>query len=178
MDHGLAEPTFYRRAGVGTDAIDLAQADGGMIRSYGRVLMPVARLLALVMLFALSAGLASAQSQNKDASNLVVFQGRASMKVAENSAFDALQAGPSSAASAQQAAGDGTLLASAADEYRHFRNDPGASLGPDADRTCYYIRDYVVLRDSPHSDSVHRDGSSICVPGSRFRVYRTVHQGH
>jgi hypothetical protein len=136
--------------------------------------MPVARLLALVMLFALNAGLALAQSQNNDASKLVVFQGAASMNAAESSVVDTLQAGRDSAVTAKQAAGDRAPLASAADEYRHFRDEQGASLGPGADRTCLYIRDYVVVRDSPHSDSVHRDGYTTCVPAARFRVYTTA----
>jgi hypothetical protein len=136
--------------------------------------MPVARLLALVMLFALNAGLALAQSQNNDASKLVVFQGAASMNAAESSVVDTLQAGRDSAVTAKQAAGDRTLLASASDEYRHFQTEQGASLGPDTDRTCLYIRDYVVVRDSPHSDSVHRDGYTTCVPAARFRLYTTA----
>ncbi len=43
--------------------------------------MPVPRLLALVMLVVLCTGLAMGQSQQNDASTLVVFQGVASMDV-------------------------------------------------------------------------------------------------
>ena len=44
--------------------------------------MQVSRLLALVMFFALCAGWALGQSQQNDPSNLVVFQGAASMNSA------------------------------------------------------------------------------------------------
>jgi hypothetical protein len=37
--------------------------------------------------------------------------------------------------------------------------------------TCYTIRSFVVVRDDPRSDSTHRDGSTTCVPASRFKVY-------
>jgi hypothetical protein len=43
-----------------------------------------------------------------------------------------------------------------------------------ADATCYAIRSYLVVRDSPHSDSTHRDGSTTCVPAARFRVHTAV----
>lgn len=43
-----------------------------------------------------------------------------------------------------------------------------------ADATCYSIRSYLVVRDSPGSDSTHRDGSTTCVPAARFRVYTAV----
>jgi hypothetical protein len=40
-------------------------------------------------------------------------------------------------------------------------------------RTCYKIRNYLVVRDDPHSDSFHRDGYTTCVPAARFRIYTT-----
>jgi len=43
-----------------------------------------------------------------------------------------------------------------------------------ADATCYAIRSYLVVRDSPDSDSTHRDGSTTCVPAARFRVHTAV----
>ena len=138
--------------------------------------MPVTRLLALVILFTLCAGLALAQSLQNDASNLVVFHGAASMSSATDG--DDLTANLES----QIAAGHSkteydSLLAEIRDEWGNSRNaSQGLSLGPEADRTCYFIRDYVVIRDSPHSDSTYRDGSFICVPGSRFRVYTTAGQ--
>jgi hypothetical protein len=43
-----------------------------------------------------------------------------------------------------------------------------------ADATCYAIRSYLVVRDSPDSDTTHRDGSTTCVPAARFRVHTAV----
>ena len=43
-----------------------------------------------------------------------------------------------------------------------------------ADATCYAIRSYLVVRDSPDSDSTHRDGSTTCVPAARFRVHTAI----
>jgi hypothetical protein len=43
-----------------------------------------------------------------------------------------------------------------------------------ADATCYAIRSYLVVRDSPDSDSTHRDGSTTCVPAARFRVHTAL----
>ena len=48
---------------------------------------------------------------------------------------------------------------------------PGVPL--QADATCFAIRSYRVVRDDPHSDSIHRDGYTSCVPAARFRVYTT-----
>ncbi|MGC1371727.1 MAG: hypothetical protein WA824_06275 [Candidatus Sulfotelmatobacter sp.] len=132
--------------------------------------MPVPRLLALVMLVVLCTGLAMGQSQQNDASTLVVFQGVASMDVVGA----AQQPSAGTIAAEKQIAGDNALLTNAADQFGRSHNEPGISLGPDTDRTCYFIRGYVVVRDSPHSDSVHRDGSFTCVPGTRFHVYTTV----
>lgn len=157
-----------------TSGTDSVHANSGMIRSYGRVLMPVIRLLALVLLCGLWTAPALAQTPQNDASNLVIFQGAASMNVVQSLTAASPQANSATSAPAKQAVRDKVLLASAGDQDRHFHNEPGFSLGPDSERTCYYIRDYVVIRDSPHSDSVHRDGSSTCVPGARFRVYTTA----
>jgi hypothetical protein len=141
--------------------------------------MPLSRLLALVMFFALCAGLTLAQSQQNDSSNLVVFRGAASMK-SSNASADQPQVGPGSQiARSQPNTGGSGLLAKAGDDWRGSHPDgptygtPSFPLGPESDKTCYFIRDYVVIRDSPHSDSTHRDGSFTCVPGSRFRVYTT-----
>jgi hypothetical protein len=43
-----------------------------------------------------------------------------------------------------------------------------------AEATCYAIRSYLVVRDSPDSDTTHRDGSTTCVPAARFRVHTAV----
>ncbi|HTU41021.1 MAG TPA: hypothetical protein VMF10_04895 [Candidatus Aquilonibacter sp.] len=136
--------------------------------------MPVPRLLALVVLFTLCAGTALAQSPQNNLSNLVVFQGAASMDVVEKSMTGTPQASPGRIASEKQTAPESALLANAANQLSRSYKEPGVSLGPDTDRTCYFIRDYVMIRDSPHSDSVHRDGSFTCVPGARFHVYTTA----
>ena len=46
---------------------------------------------------------------------------------------------------------------------------PGSDF--QSDTTCFFIRSYLMVRDDPHSDSTHRDGSTTCVPSARFRVY-------
>jgi hypothetical protein len=51
-----------------------------------------------------------------------------------------------------------------------------AGLEFPADATCYAIRSYLVVRDSPDSDSTHRDGSTTCVPAARFRVHTAMDQ--
>lgn len=138
--------------------------------------MPVTRLFALVMLFTSCAGLAMAQSQQNDSSNLVIFQGAASMNIAADGAD--LKANLESQIAAGQSKTDYESLLGAARDRSGNSHDAsqGFALGPESDRTCYFIRDYVVIRDSPHSDSTHRDGSFTCVPGSRFRVYTTAGQ--
>lgn len=54
---------------------------------------------------------------------------------------------------------------------------PQVLFGPDgqplADNVCYSIRSYVVVRDSPHSDTTHLVGYSTCQPATRFRVRST-----
>ncbi|HEY6338197.1 MAG TPA: hypothetical protein VIW68_06865 [Candidatus Sulfotelmatobacter sp.] len=54
---------------------------------------------------------------------------------------------------------------------------PHVLFGPDgqplADNVCYSIRSYVVVRDSPHSDTTHLAGYSTCQPATRFRVRST-----
>ena len=51
------------------------------------------------------------------------------------------------------------------------------SDGYPLDTTCYLIRSYLMVRDSPHSDTTHRDGYSTCVPAARVRMYSTVERG-
>ena len=55
-----------------------------------------------------------------------------------------------------------------------LRFPPGMEFPADA--TCYAIRSYLVVRDSPDSDSTHRDGSTTCVPAARFRVHTAEDQ--
>ena len=134
--------------------------------------MPLCRLLVLVMFFALCAGLVQAQSQHPS-SSLAVLRPTTSMN--SNAGADQPKAGPGSQiASSQLDEANNALLAKAGDEWQgSHHGTPSFPLSPESDRTCYFIRDYVVIRDSSHSDSVHRDGSFTCVPGSRFRVYTT-----
>lgn len=136
--------------------------------------MQVSRLLTLVIFFALCAGWALGQSQQNDPSNLVVFQDAASMNSANAVTDQRSTNSQSQIASSHPSTVDSSLVAKGADERRISRSDgPSFPLSPESDKTCYFIRDYVVIRDSPHSDSVHHDGSFTCVPGSRFRVYTT-----
>ncbi len=139
--------------------------------------MPASRLLALVMSIALCTGFALGQSQQNNSSDLVVFQGAASL----SSSIDLTQSKvnlESKIAEGQSKMEYNGLLADARDQWGNSHDlSQGLPLGPDADRTCYFIRDYVVIRESAHSDATHRDGSFTCVPGSRFRVYTTAAQG-
>lgn len=138
--------------------------------------MPVTRLLALVMLLTSFAGLALAQSPQNNSSDLVVFQGMASLNLPIDPSHSRADLEPQ-IASGHSKTEYNSLLANARDEGEDsHRVSQGLSLGPEAERTCYLIRDYVVIRDSPHSDVTHRDGSFTCVPGSRFRVYTTTGQ--
>jgi len=62
------------------------------------------------------------------------------------------------------------------------QSDSGAlrfptGLESPADPTCYAIHSYLVVRDSPDSDTTHRDGSTTCVPAARFRVHTAVDHG-
>lgn len=138
--------------------------------------MPVSRLLALVISLALCAGFALGQSQQNNSSDLVVFQGAASMSPAVGS-VDLKADSESPPTSNQLIAKDHNLLVDARDEWGNSNDSArGTPLGPEADKTCYFIRDYVVIREDAHSDATHRDGSFTCVPGSRFRVYTTAQQ--
>jgi len=49
--------------------------------------------------------------------------------------------------------------------------------GNSSDVTCYAIRSYLVVRDSPYSDTTHRDGSTTCVPSARIHMYSAVEHG-
>lgn len=42
-----------------------------------------------------------------------------------------------------------------------------------SDSVCYYIRSYLVARDSKDSDSTHLVGTSTCQPAARYRVKTT-----
>ena len=62
------------------------------------------------------------------------------------------------------------------DSEVRFHRDRSFRVLPEAesDGACLFIRSYRVVRDSPRSDSVHRDGYTTCVPAARFRMYTTV----
>jgi hypothetical protein len=136
--------------------------------------MPVTRLLALSLLMMACAGFAFAQSQPSDSDpNLIVFQGAASMNVSDVPSVDQ----PTPTSDSQN-----SIVASnqSADPLALISNDRWHSHsistfnGADSDRTCLLIRSYLVIRDSPYSDSTHRDGYTTCVPAARFRMYTTV----
>jgi hypothetical protein len=67
--------------------------------------------------------------------------------------------------------------------FRLFMNKP-TSQGPrimvlpdgeyTADSICYSIRSYVVARDDKDSDSTHPVGSSTCQPASRYRMKKAL----
>jgi hypothetical protein len=67
--------------------------------------------------------------------------------------------------------------------FRWFMNEP-TSQGPrimvlpngeyTADSICYSIRSYMVARDDKDSDSTHPVGSSTCQPASRYAVKKAL----
>jgi hypothetical protein len=138
--------------------------------------MPVTRLLALSVLLIACTGFAFAQSQ-QNASNLVVFQGAASMNVVDGPAVDQSAASPDTQselrAESNQDSDSPTLIPG----ERWHSHSIDVLARRDSDWTCLFIRDYRVVRDSPHSDSTHRDGYTTCVPAARFRMYTTLEQG-
>jgi hypothetical protein len=140
--------------------------------------MPVARLLAIVTLFAMFAGFVQAQSQQNASSDLVVFEGAAAPNWS-NAIVDPPAIQPQlDLESPQKLTQPGAKEPGGLERVDNDWKSPNRAtasfpLSPESDRTCYFIRDYVVIRDSPQSDSTHRDGSFTCVPGSRFRVYKT-----
>jgi hypothetical protein len=139
--------------------------------------MPVTRLVVLVVLSAVPcAGPALAQAQPDETSTLIEFQSAASMNASVDSGADQFQLSPDPRiAPKQYGAADNPLDRIRVDEYRPT-HPYSFDLLPDAesDKTCYYIRNYLVTRDSPHSDSTHRDGYLTCVSAARFRLYVTT----
>jgi hypothetical protein len=135
--------------------------------------MPVTRLFARVAFFALSVGLALGQSSENNSLSHALPPNEALMRTSisvadsKDNLASRISPGPS-----KTQPNDG--LVEARDPSGNSADvSQGMALGPESERTCYFIRDYVVIRDHPHSDSTHRDGSFTCVPGSRFRVYTT-----
>jgi hypothetical protein len=95
------------------------------------------------------------------------------------SAADQLRAGSADESEVSKAPADDPVKAQSASRKQLIklldaqRNAPRFIPGSDirSDTTCFFIRSYLMVRDDPHSDSTHRDGSTTCVPSARFRVY-------
>jgi len=141
--------------------------------------MPVARLLAVLLLGCSTS--AFAQKQND------AFTGSA--KAAESSTSAEVTPSEPWKIIPDQPVDAGTgrnpVDRLRADEYKVFqfkRNGHSGISSLDADTpwlfdgrveanpTCYTIRSYVVERDAKNSDSTHPVGSSTCQPTSRYRV--------
>lgn len=146
--------------------------------------MPLTRLSTLLILSALCAGVALAQSR-KNVPDIIVFEGAASVDASSAPAAEELQR-PGMAPASDRLASlrHETSSIDSVVPVRHERNFSSDAhsldsiLDAGADRTCLYIRDYRVVRDSPHSDSTHRDGYMTCVPAARFQVYTSVEREH
>jgi hypothetical protein len=152
--------------------------------------MPLARLLAVVVLVAWCAGQLCAQSHGNNNSVVAPFQASASNLSSSNPASDLFRLDPSlrvwfgSQSSAEADIDPGNHV----DQYAQSQSQDlprireresrfTTEMQPPFDATCYAIRSYLVVRDSPHSDVTHRDGSTTCVPAARVRMYSTVDQG-
>ena len=139
--------------------------------------MLLTRLPILLILPALCAAAALAQSPESSPSNLVVFEGAASMNASAtlhaNQALTTpnplLQSGLPSALG-----GDSVAPVRAERDRTADARSLDSILGDGTDRHCLYIREYRVVRDSPDSDSTHRDGYTTCVPAARFRISITT----
>jgi hypothetical protein len=116
--------------------------------------MPLTRLLAVVMLVSFGAGQLLAQSQQNRISRAVESQATEPANAANNAGLE------------QSDLSSQIRLHKSTTEWQS-----------PFDATCYAIRSYIVVRDSPHSDATHRDGSTTCVPAARVRMYSTVDQG-
>jgi hypothetical protein len=51
---------------------------------------------------------------------------------------------------------------------RTDQNTRGSDLARDGDVTCYTIQNFLVKRESPHSDAVAPVGYSTCVPAAKY----------
>lgn len=147
--------------------------------------MPRARLLAVVMLVSLCAGQLFAQSQRNDNSGVISSRAISSNTSSSNPAADLFRLDPDLKvwfATPSSVEKDATG-ANHVDEYAHPSSQDSSQLRvrkfttemrPPFDATCYAIRSYLVVRDSPHSDVTHRDGSTTCVPAARVRIYSST----
>ncbi len=153
--------------------------------------MPLARLLAVVMLVAWCAGQLCAQSQGNDNSGVAPSQVTASNLSSSNPVTDLFQLDPNLQVwfGAQSSVETDTVRGNHVDQYAQPQSQDSPRIRDRANRftteitppfnvTCYLIRSYLVVRDSPHSDVTHRDGSTTCVPAARVRMYSTVDEGH
>jgi hypothetical protein len=151
--------------------------------------MPLARLLAVVMLVSWCAGQLCAQSQGNDISGVAPSPATASNVSSSNPAADLFQLNPALQAWFTTQSGVETNVAGGnhADDYAHPSargliripvdlNKLTTEWQSPFDATCYAIRSYLVVRDSPHSDVTQRDGSTTCVPAARVRMYSTTDQ--
>lgn len=146
--------------------------------------MSLTRLLVLVTLGSLGAALASAQSQ-PNRGPVAVSEDAQAMDSSFNARDQLL---PLLSLSGEP----GVQSASDVDPAEHMRVDPyqpprtqffdfsnrhgnapsEAELGMDG--FCLAIRSYRVVRDNPHSDSVHRVAYTTCVPAARIHMYTAV----
>ncbi len=143
--------------------------------------MPLSRLLALAMLLTLSTANLTAQSRASDLSAPAASPADQSSDLfsvlgADQSHFTlypqldfTLQNSPTDA----EPAGAPVLFTDESGR-RHFRSDVRDLSAESQDATCYAIRSYVVVRDSPHSDATHAGSYSTCVAASRVRMYTTA----
>jgi hypothetical protein len=151
--------------------------------------MPLTRFLVVVMLVAWCAGQLCAQSQGNGNSGVAPSQATASNASSSNPVADLFQRDPNLQAwfPTQGGLETNAVGGNRADVYAHpsakdvFRIRVGPNQFPTEwqapfDATCYAIRSYLVVRESPHSDVTHRDGSTTCVPAARVRMYSTTDQ--
>ena len=151
--------------------------------------MPLTRLLAVVMLVAWCPGRLCAQSLGNDNSGVAPSQATASNVSSRNPVADLFQLDPSLQAwfTTQSSVETNAVRGNHVDQYaqpqsqdspriRERVNRFTTEMQPPFDATCYAIRSYLVVRDSPHSDVTHRDGSTTCVPAARVRMYSTTDQ--
>jgi len=144
--------------------------------------MPVARLLAVLLMVCSASAFAQKQSDPFTGST----QAAESSKSADVTASEPWRIIPNQPAN--EGAERSPLDRLRTDEYKIFQikrdgrtrifsidADTASDMeGPlEADTTCYAIRSYVVARDDRDSDSTHPVGSSTCQPASRYRLKNT-----
>jgi hypothetical protein len=130
--------------------------------------MPI-RLLTAVILFALCASQALAQSQKESSkpvsvpsANFLDNSGDEPFTLDFRSGDDAVTR--SAVADEQQLPTDGSWT----------KQGESAISIPGRDKSCYSIRSYVVKRDGPQTDSTHPVSYSTCVPARNLQQFMTV----